>query len=61
MKEYGTSVLQNKGELTDRDVSKISEFIKDNYMVMYEERQKYSENVSITVRMIYCSVSISAH
>lgn len=61
MKEYGTSVLQNKGELTDRDVSKLSEFIKDNYMVMYEERQKYSENVSITVRMIYCSVYISSH
>ena len=61
MKEYGTSVLQNKGELTDRDVSKLSEFIKDNYMVMYEERQKYSENVSITVRMIYCSVYISSY
>ena len=44
VKEDGTSVLQNKGSLTDKDVKKISEYIKDNYMEMYEEWQKYSEN-----------------
>mgnify|MGYP002624558263 FL=1 len=44
VKEDGTSVLQNKGRLTDREVRKIAEYIKDNYLEMYEEWQKYSKN-----------------
>lgn len=44
VKEDGTSVLQNKGSLTDREVRKIAEYIKDNYLEMYEEWQKYSKN-----------------
>ena len=44
VKEDGTSVLQNKGNLTDREVRKIAEYIKDNYLEMYEEWQKYSKN-----------------
>ena len=40
----GDSVLQNKGILTDREISKIQAFIKENYEKMYEKWAQYSEN-----------------
>lgn len=44
VKGNGDSVLQNKGILTDREVNKIQEFIKENYEKMYEKWVQYSEN-----------------
>ena len=40
----GDSVLQNRGLLTDREISKIQEFIKENYEKMYEKWAQYSKN-----------------
>ena len=40
----GDSVLQNRGILTDREISKIQEFIKENYEKMYDKWAQYSEN-----------------
>ena len=45
VKGNGDSVLQNKGILTDREISKIQAFIKENYEKMYEKWAQYSENV----------------
>lgn len=36
------SVLQNRGILSDREIAKISEFIKDHYQEMYIQWSKYS-------------------
>ena len=44
VKGNGDSVLQNKGILTDREISKIQAFIKGNYEKMYEKWAQYSEN-----------------
>lgn len=44
VKGNGDSVLQNRGLLTDREISKIQEFIKENYEKMYEKWAQYSEN-----------------
>lgn len=44
VKGNGDSVLQNKGILTDREISKIQTFIKENYEKMYEKWAQYSEN-----------------
>ena len=44
VKGNGDSVLQNKGILTEREVNKIQEFIKENYEKMYEKWAQYSEN-----------------
>ncbi len=44
VKGNGDSVLQNRGILTDREISKIQEFIKENYEKMYEKWAQYSEN-----------------
>ena len=44
VKGNGDSVLQNKGILTDREISKIQAFIKENYEKMYEKWVPYSEN-----------------
>ena len=44
VKGNGDSVLQDKGKLTDREVNKIQEFIKENYEKMYEKWAYYSEN-----------------
>ena len=43
VKGNGDSVLQNKGILTDREISKIQAFIKENYEKMYEKWAQYSE------------------
>lgn len=44
VKGNGDSVLQNKGILTDQEISKIQAFIKENYEKMYEKWAQYSEN-----------------
>ena len=44
VKGNGDSVLQDKGILTDREISKIQSFIKENYEKMYEKWAQYSEN-----------------
>ena len=44
VKGNGDSVLQNKGILTDREISKIQAFIKENYEKMYEKWAQYSEH-----------------
>ena len=44
VKGNGDSVLQNKGILTDREISKIQAFIKENYEKMYEKWAQYSES-----------------
>ena len=44
VKGNGGSVLQDKGILTDREISKIQAFIKENYEKMYEKWAQYSEN-----------------
>lgn len=44
VKGNGDSVLQNKGILTDREISKIQAFIRENYEKMYEKWAQYSEN-----------------
>ena len=44
VKGNGDSVLQNKGILTDREISKIQAFIKENYEKMDEKWAQYSEN-----------------
>ena len=44
VKGNGDSVLQNKGILTDREISKSQAFIKENYEKMYEKWAQYSEN-----------------
>ena len=44
VKGNGDSVLQNRGLLTDREVSKIQAFIKENYEKMYEKWAQYSKN-----------------
>ena len=44
VKGNGDSVLQNKGILTDREISKIQAFIKENYEKMFEKWAQYSEN-----------------
>lgn len=44
VKGNGDSVLQNRGILTDREIGKIQEFIKENYEMMYEKWIQYSGN-----------------
>ena len=44
VKSNGDSVLQNQGILIDREVSKISAFIKEHYQDMYSRWAQYSEN-----------------
>lgn len=38
----GSSVLQNRGTLNDREIRKIQAFIKDNYKEMYLRWSEYS-------------------
>ena len=44
VKENGDTVLQNKGILTERELSKIQEFIKNNYKEMYIRWSEFSPN-----------------
>ena len=43
VKNNGDTVLQNRGILNDREIAKISEFIKDHYQEMYLRWSLYSE------------------
>lgn len=44
VRNNGSTVVQNKGDLTDRDIKNIQRFIKDNYQEMYLFWSKYSTN-----------------
>lgn len=44
VKANGDSVLQNQGILKDKEVRIIQEFIKDNYLAMYQKWTEYSSN-----------------
>lgn len=40
----GSTILQNRGVLTDREIAKIQKFIQINYLDMYEKWSSDSEN-----------------
>ena len=42
VKNNGDAILQNRGVLNDREIAKISEFIKDHYQEMYLRWSQYS-------------------
>ena len=42
VKSTGDAVLQNRGILNDREIARISEFIKDHYQEMYLRWSQYS-------------------
>jgi len=42
VKSNGDSILQNRGILNDREISKIIDFIKDHYQEMYIRWSQYS-------------------
>ena len=42
--EDGSSIVQNKGMLTDREIRIIQDFIKENYMDMYRKWSMDSYN-----------------
>lgn len=44
VKSNGDTIVQNQGTLTDRELSKIQAFIKDNYKDMYLKWSSMSEN-----------------
>ena len=41
VKEDGSSVLQKRGDLTDREINIISKFIKANYLDMYRTWKEF--------------------
>ncbi len=43
VKDNGDTVVQEQGQLSDRDVKRIKAFIKDNYKDMYQLWQQFSE------------------
>ncbi|MCQ2253250.1 MAG: DUF4160 domain-containing protein [Bacteroidales bacterium] len=44
VKDNGDSVLQNRGVLKDKEIAAIQEFIKDNYLDMFDLWKTKSEN-----------------
>lgn len=44
VKDNGDTVLQKRGILTDREIVKIQDFIKNNYKEMYMKWSEYSSN-----------------
>lgn len=44
VKSNGDAVLQNRGILNDREIKRISAFIKQNYKDMYLKWSQYSSN-----------------
>lgn len=44
VKEDGNTVLQKRGILNDREISKIQEYIKRHYKEMYIKWAEYSKN-----------------
>ena len=45
VKGNGDTVIQNRGVLTDRELNKIQEFIKENYEKMIRIAEQLSENL----------------
>ena len=43
VKSNGDSVVQNRGILNDREIARISDFIKDHYQEMYIRWSQYSD------------------
>ena len=43
VKSDGETVLQNRGVLNDREIAKIQEFIKENYLEMYKKWAEKSD------------------
>ena len=43
VKSDGDTVLQNRGVLNDREIAKIQEFIKENYLEMYKKWAEKSD------------------
>ncbi len=43
VKADGTTEVTKKGNLNDRDINKIRGFIRENYLEMYSEWEKYSD------------------
>ena len=41
VKENGDTVVQNRGVLNDREIARIQDFIKDNYLEMYMKWSAY--------------------
>ena len=44
VKESGDTSIQNRGILSERELKKIQDFIKQNYLEMYLKWAAYSEN-----------------
>lgn len=44
VKANGDAILQNRGILTDREINKITQFIKANYQDMYITWANHSQN-----------------
>ena len=44
VKEDGSTILQKRGILNDREISKIQEYIKRHYKEMYIKWAEYSKN-----------------
>lgn len=42
VKENGDSIVQERGSLTDQEIRKIQEFIKERYKEMYQKWLEYS-------------------
>ena len=41
VKSDGSSVLKQRGDLTDREIAIITKFIKENYLDMYQTRKDF--------------------
>lgn len=44
VKKDGETTIENEGQLTDREIRMIREFIKDNYKEMYMKWAQKSDN-----------------
>ena len=44
VKDDGSTVLQNRGILNDREIIKIQAYIKEHYKEMYKKWAEYSTN-----------------
>lgn len=44
VKDDGEAVIQNRGQIKDRELRTIKEFIKEHYMEMYLKWSGYSKN-----------------
>ena len=44
VKSNGDTVVSNRGVLSDREIARISEFIKEHYQEMYLRWAQYSKN-----------------